>query len=74
MKDPFKVQETSRSKFIYIVLGSSLQQASKKPSLIELWCCIKEDYLQLYEKAPLYFPTTHLSEAGFSSYTLMKAI
>lgn len=43
--------------------------------LVKFWCTIKEDYLQLSNKAIkilLSFPTVKLFEAGFSSYTVNK--
>lgn len=60
MKGPFNVQKTSRSKFIYIILDSSLQLAFKKLPLVWLWCCIREDCSQLSEKTNNILSLFHL--------------
>ena len=55
---------------------SRLQVTLKKLPLIEFWCGINKEYLQLSEnatKVPLSFLTAYLCEAQFSSYTSTKA-
>lgn len=52
-----------------------MQLAFKKLTLVKYWCAIKQEYPRLPEKAIqilLPFPTSHLCEIRFSSYTSTK--
>lgn len=70
---PTDVNVTEYEKFTDEVLGSKLQLIFKL--LVTYGCSIKEYYASLPEKATkilLYFPTTYLWEARFSSYASTK--
>jgi hypothetical protein len=67
--DPLKGQHTA-SDF-------TLELSCKKLPLVEFWCSIKKEYLQLFEvikKIFLAFPIMYLCGDKFSSYTSTKAI
>ena len=60
-----------------VISDSVLQLTFKKLPCFECWCSIKEEYLQLSEKAIkifLPFPVFYLCEAKFSSRTSTKSV
>ena len=59
--DQTDFNETEYKEFIEIVSDSTLQVTFNKRPFIEFWSSVKEEYLQLSEKAmkPLPFPTTY---------------
>ena len=58
------------------VSDSTSPRNFERLGLVEFWCSIKEEHLQLSEEAMLlfFFPSTKLSETGLSSYTPIKII